>query len=62
MTTIEISVRFEYERRDVDNPSQWMRTYGNEHWECEDNGLMRIREMSTNDYPINKSERSYRLI
>jgi hypothetical protein len=41
-----ISVRFEYEWRDADNPSQWMRTHGNEHWEFDDNGLMRVRDMS----------------
>jgi hypothetical protein len=55
-----ISVRFEYEWRDADNPSQWMRTHGNEHWEFNDNGLMRRRDMSANDYPINVSERRYK--
>ena len=54
-----ISVRFEYEWRDADNPSQWRRTHGNEHWEFEDSGLMRIRDMSANDYPIKESERRY---
>lgn len=34
------SVRFEYEWRDAANPSQWMRTHGNEHWEFDENGLM----------------------
>src|SRR5215210_8581244 len=38
-----ISVRFEYEWGDADNPTQWMRTHGNEHWEFDDEGLMRIR-------------------
>ena len=55
-----ISVRFEYEWRDADNPGQWMRTHGNEHWEFDDNGLMRVRDMSANDYPIKESERRYR--
>jgi nuclear transport factor 2 (NTF2) superfamily protein len=55
-----ISVRFEYEWRDADNPSQWMRTHGNEHWEFNDNGLMRRRDMSANDYPINEAERRYK--
>jgi nuclear transport factor 2 (NTF2) superfamily protein len=55
-----ISVRFEYEWRDADNPTQWMRTHGNEHWEFDDNGLMRRRDMSANDYPINESERRYK--
>ena len=43
-----ISVRFEYE---------WHRTYGNEHWEFDDDGLMRRRDMSANDIPIRKEER-----
>ena len=55
-----ISVRFEYEWRDADNPSQWMRTHGNEHWEFDENGLMRRRDMSANDYPIKESERRYK--
>ena len=55
-----ISVRFEYEWRDADNQKQWMRTHGNEHWEFDDNGLMRIRDMSANDYTIQESERRYR--
>jgi len=42
-TENRISVRFEYEWRDADNPSQGMRTHGNEHWEFDDDGLMRIR-------------------
>jgi len=54
-----ISVRFEYEWRDADNPTQWMRTHGNEHWEFNNDGLMRIRDMSANDYPIKESERRY---
>ena len=37
-----------------------MRTHGNEHWEFDKNGLMRIRDMSANDYPIIESERRYR--
>ena len=55
-----ISVRFEYEWRNADNPSQWMRTHGNEHWEFDENGLMRRRDMSANDYPIKESERRYK--
>ena len=54
-----ISVRFEYEWRDPDT-GQWMRTHGNEHWEFDDSGLMRRRDMSANDYPIQESERRYR--
>jgi uncharacterized protein len=59
-TKNRISVRFEYEWRDADYPSQCMRTNGNEHWEFDDEGLMRIRDMSANHYPIEESERRYR--
>ncbi len=51
-----ISVRFEYEFRDAAT-GQWYRTHGNEHWEFDDNGLMRRRDMSANDIPIQESER-----
>lgn len=54
-----ISVRFEYEWRDADT-GEWMRTHGNEHWEFDDDGLMRRRDMSANDYPIEEAERRYR--
>ncbi|HVI44368.1 MAG TPA: nuclear transport factor 2 family protein [Chitinophaga sp.] len=52
-----ISVRFEYEWRDAGNPTQWYRTHGNEHWEFDDEGLMRRRDMSANDYPIEEKDR-----
>ncbi len=51
-----ISVRFEYEWRDAET-NQWFRTHGNEHWEFDDDGLMRRRDMSANDIPIKESER-----
>ncbi len=50
-----ISVRFEYEWHD--QSGQWYRTHGNEHWEFDENGLMRRRDMSANDIPIDESER-----
>ena len=50
-----ISVRFEYECRDADG--QWWRSHGNEHWEFDENGLMRRRDASINDYRIEESER-----
>ena len=53
-----ISVRFEYEWHD--SAGQWYRTHGNEHWESDDAGLMRRRDMNANDYPIKESERRYR--
>ncbi|HEY8704501.1 MAG TPA: nuclear transport factor 2 family protein [Gaiellaceae bacterium] len=54
-TDNRISVRFEYESRDADG--QWWRSHGNEHWEFDENGLMRRRDASTNDYKIEESER-----
>lgn len=56
-TDNRISVRFEYEWRNADQPEQWFRTHGNEHWEFDENGLMQRRDMSANDYPIDVSER-----
>ena len=57
-TDNRISVRFEYEWRDA--AGQWFRTHGNEHWEFDEDGLMRRRDMSVNEYPIEESERRYR--
>ena len=57
-TDNRISVRFEYEWRDESD--KWYRTHGNEHWEFNDKGLMRRRDMSANDVPIAESERRYR--
>ena len=54
-TENRISVRFEYEWRD--DAGQWFRTHGNEHWEFDDDGLMRHRDMSANDYAIDQDER-----
>jgi len=50
-----IAVRFQYESRDLDG--QWWRSYGNENWEFDDDGLMRRREASINDVPIDESDR-----
>jgi nuclear transport factor 2 (NTF2) superfamily protein len=50
-----MAVRFEYEWRD--QTGQWFRSYGNENWEFDDNGLMRKRFASINDLPIKESER-----
>lgn len=55
-TDNKISVRFEYEWSDADS-GQWYRTHGNEHWEFDEGGLMKIRDMSANDIPILESER-----
>ena len=50
-----IAVRFQYESRDVDG--QWWRSYGNENWEFDENGLMRRREASINDVAISEDAR-----
>jgi hypothetical protein len=50
-----IAVRFQYESHD--DSGQWWRSYGNELWEFADNGLMRRREASINDAPMDLSER-----
>jgi len=55
-TDNRISVRFEYEWRDADS-CKWYRTHGNEHWEFDQDGLMKRRDMSANDIPILESER-----
>ncbi len=52
-----IAVRFQYESHDRDG--QWLRSYGNELWEFDGDGLMRRREASINDVPITESERRY---
>ena len=58
-TDNRISVRFEYESRDVNG--QWWRSHGNEHWEFDERGLMRRRDASINDYKIDESERRIRI-
>lgn len=52
-----IAVRFAYEWHD--DSGQWFRSYGNENWEFDEHGLMRIRIASINDRPIMESERKY---
>ncbi len=58
-TDNRISVRFEYEWQNADT-GQWYRTHGNEHWEFNQEGLMRIRDMSANDIPILERQRKYK--
>jgi nuclear transport factor 2 (NTF2) superfamily protein len=50
-----IAVRYQYESRDPDG--QWWRSYGNELWEYDENGLNRRRESSINDIRIAESDR-----
>lgn len=52
-----IAVRFAYEWHDDSN--NWYRSYGNENWEFDENGLMRKRFACINDLPIKESERKY---
>jgi nuclear transport factor 2 (NTF2) superfamily protein len=53
-----IAVRFAYEWHD--DSGHWFRAYGNENWEFDEQGLMRLRLASINDLPIQESERKYR--
>ena len=53
-----IAVTFEYEYRD--DGGYWFRAHGNENWEFADDGLMRWRQASINDLPIDESERKFR--
>jgi len=52
-----IAVRFAYEWHD--DAGNWFRSYGNENWEFDDNGLMAVRHASINDLPINGEDRQY---
>ncbi len=56
-TDNRIAVRFAYEWHD--DRGQWFRSYGNENWEFDDNGLMRVRRASINDLAIQASERLF---
>lgn len=53
-----IAVRFAYEYHD--DSGHWFRAYGNENWEFDENGLMRRRIASINDYPIAESDCKFR--
>jgi nuclear transport factor 2 (NTF2) superfamily protein len=52
-----IAVRFAYECHDA--AGQWWRSFGNENWEFDENGLMKVRHASINDVAITESERLY---
>ncbi|HSH73614.1 MAG TPA: nuclear transport factor 2 family protein [Methylophilaceae bacterium] len=52
-----IAVRFAYEWQD--DAGNWFRSYGNENWEFDENGLMQKRYASINDLPIQASERKF---
>ncbi len=50
-----IAVRFQYEWHDTGG--NWFRSYGNELWEFDADGLMQRREASINDLAITEAER-----
>ena len=52
-----IAVRFAYEYHD--DSGNWFRAYGNENWEFDEDGLMRVRFASINDLPIGVGERKF---
>lgn len=52
-----IAVRFAYEWHD--DAGQWWRSYGNENWEFDENGLMQKRYASINDLAIQESDRLF---
>ena len=56
-TDNRIAVRFAYEWQDANG--QWFRSYGNENWEFDDQGLMQARHASINDLPISPAERLF---
>lgn len=51
-----IAVQFQYEYHD--GSGQWFRAYGNEHWDFDEEGLMRTRDASINEMPIKETERT----
>ena len=56
-TDNRIAVRFAYEWHDV--AGQWFRSYGNENWEFDAQGLMQKRFASINDVAIRDNDRKY---
>ncbi|WP_353072175.1 nuclear transport factor 2 family protein [Tunturiibacter gelidiferens] len=52
-----IAVRFAYESHDA--TGQWYRSYGNENWEFDNDGVMHHRYACINDLPIKESERLF---
>jgi nuclear transport factor 2 (NTF2) superfamily protein len=56
-TGSRIAVRFAYESHD--EAGQWFRSYGNENWEFDSNGLMTARHASINDLAITADKRLF---
>jgi len=57
-TDNRIAVRYAYEWHD--DSGNWFRSYGNENWEFDADGLMQRRFACINDSPINESDRLFR--
>jgi nuclear transport factor 2 (NTF2) superfamily protein len=57
-TDDRIAVRFAYEWRD--DSGDWFRSYGNENWEFDSDGLMVSRHASINDLTISEATRNFR--
>ncbi len=53
-----IAVRFAYEWHDEEG--NWFRSYGNENWAFDENGLMMARHASINDVPIAEEDRKFK--
>jgi nuclear transport factor 2 (NTF2) superfamily protein len=53
-----IAVRFAYEWHD--DAGNWFRSFGNENWQFDAQGLMTARHASINDVPIREHERKFR--
>ena len=53
-----IAVRYAYEWHD--DSGNWFRSYGNENWEFDENGLMDRRFACINDLPIEEHDRKFR--
>ncbi|SDF40422.1 hypothetical protein SAMN05660485_03287 [Blastococcus fimeti] len=53
-----LAVRFAYEWHD--EAGNWFRSYGNENWAFDENGLMRRRHASINDLPLAEGDRLFR--
>lgn len=56
-TDNRIAVRFAYECHD--DSGNWIRSFGNENWEFNENGFMMRRFASINDLPIKESDRKF---
>jgi nuclear transport factor 2 (NTF2) superfamily protein len=56
-TDNRIAVRYAYEWRD--DSGNWFRSYGNENWEFNEDGLMARRFACINDMPIKEADRKF---